>query len=72
MAIMAITLPTLIYLLADSSLDKYSQPDVPSLHKISIAHILSLAGLQPQIFKETVAVLSPEQKTKLEAAIKFN
>ncbi|CAG8538967.1 8065_t:CDS:10 [Diversispora eburnea] len=75
--IMRITLPVLIYLLAEPPLEKYllsedSTKGLPAFHTISVTHLLSLAGLQPQSFKEVVTFLPPNQKSKLEAAIRFN
>ncbi|RHZ75540.1 hypothetical protein Glove_212g189 [Diversispora epigaea] len=73
--IMRITLPVLIYLLAEPPLEKYleeSPKGLPAFHTISVTHLLSLAGLQPQNFKEVVTFLPPNPKSKLEAAIRFN
>ncbi|CAG8436575.1 4544_t:CDS:10 [Scutellospora calospora] len=78
--LMAVTLPTLIQLLADPPLEKYmssseespSLHTLPPLHALAVSHILSLAGLQPQNFKDAVTILLPEPKVKLEAAIRFN
>ncbi|CAG8571263.1 21017_t:CDS:10 [Cetraspora pellucida] len=79
-ALMAVTLPTLIQLLADPPLEKYMSSSeetnylhtLPPLHTLSVTHILSLAGSQPQNFRDAVAVLLPGPKAKLEAAIRFN
>lgn len=78
--LMAVTLPTLIQLLADPPLEKYMPSSeesltphtLPPLHTLSVRHILSLAGLQPQNFRDAVAVLLPGPKSKLEAAVRFN
>ena len=37
-----------------------------------MSNILSLATSQPTYFKDAVNLLSPEPKSKLEAAIRFN
>jgi HEAT repeat-containing protein 5 len=67
---MAVTLPTLINLLEDPPLESFNQ--LPQLHSISVKHILSLATNHPLNFKEAIAVLSPQPKSKLESAIRFN
>ena|SRR6266480_3204058 len=67
---MAVTLPTLIYLLENPPLESFNQ--LPQLHLISVKHILSLATNHPLNFKEAIAVLSPQLKSKLENAIRFN
>ncbi|CAJ0827713.1 3825_t:CDS:2, partial [Entrophospora sp. SA101] len=77
--ILAIILPTLIHLLADPPLDCYlsttttpQQKSLPPLHILSMTNILSLATSQSTYFKDAVNLLSPEPKSKLEAAIRFN
>lgn len=77
--VMKITLPVLIYLLADPPLERYLESPnsllpkaLPAFHTITVTHILSLAGSQPQNFKEVVTFLPEDPKSKLEAAIRFN
>ncbi|RGB29005.1 armadillo-type protein [Rhizophagus diaphanus] len=68
--VIAVILPTLINLLENPPLESYYQ--LPRLHTISVKHILSLATSQPLNFKEAIGLLSPQLKTKLESAIRFN
>ncbi|CAG8604331.1 6383_t:CDS:10 [Rhizophagus irregularis] len=68
--VIAVILPTLINLLENPPLESYYQ--LPQLHTISVKHILSLATSQPLNFKEAIGLLSPQLKTKLESAIRFN
>ena len=67
---MTVTLPTLINLLEDPPLESSNQ--LSQLHSISVKHILSLATNYPLNFKEAIAILSSQLKSKLENAIRFN
>ncbi|RIA85835.1 armadillo-type protein [Glomus cerebriforme] len=68
--VIAVTLPTLINLLENPPLESFDQ--LPQLHSISVKHILSLATNHPLNFKDAIAVLTPQLKSKLENAIRFN
>ena len=67
---MTVILPTLINLLEDPPLESFNQ--LPKLHLISVKHALSLATNHPSNFKESITTLSPQLKSKLENAIRFN
>ncbi|CAG8476835.1 4543_t:CDS:10 [Funneliformis caledonium] len=68
--VIAVTLPTLINLLEDAPLESFNP--LPKLHLISVKHVLSLAATNPLNFKEALATLTPQLKSKLENAIRFN
>ncbi|CAI2166927.1 889_t:CDS:10 [Funneliformis geosporum] len=68
--VIAVTLPTLINLLEDAPLESFNQ--LPKLHLISVKHVLSLAATNPLNFKEALVTLSPQLKSKLENAIRYN